>query len=114
MRRPGVRIPSAPPFPVRSHALESPCYVASAVNTNTSWGRQPPKSWRDGHQIVRVVGETILPPIRWESFDTHSGKGRPMWLLVAGASIVVAACFFVARATVRAVADIASGTDTLG
>ena len=47
-------------------------------------------------------------------FNVHIRIGRSMWLLLTGAGVVVAACFFVARATVRAVADIASGTDTLG
>jgi hypothetical protein len=37
-----------------------------------------------------------------------------LWLSLAAAGIVLAACFLVARATVHAIADAANGTDTLG
>jgi hypothetical protein len=72
------------------------------------------KMERRGHQIVRVVGGNHTASDPLAVFDTRSGKGRPMWFLLAGASIVIAACVLVARATVHAVADIASGPDTLG
>jgi hypothetical protein len=90
---------------------------AALKATDTKRPRRRRPGWSSissigAHQIVRTLGDLLDPILgAWRVAERCL-----MWWYLAGAAIVaaVAGCFLVVRATVRAVADVANGNDTLG